>query len=289
MIPRKAPGMRRPLFSVLIPTYNRQQLLSEAIDSVLSQTMEDFECIVIDDASPKPLVVPDHPRIKLVRRDTNGGPPAARNTGLDHASGRYIAFLDSDDLFTPDRLALALAGLEQAPVALCWTAFLGEEARPGRFLTGNVYDSIADALIPHLGTTAIVNELAPRFDERFMAVQDVDWWMRVAAIADVVTIPRVGYLFRRHPETRHVNSTEAHIAGNLLLLKKHDAYFQMHPDAAGFRWKRIGLKAQTLGDYALARRAFIRSSRLRPELKTLWHVGRSFRTSRARLQNPIDL
>jgi glycosyltransferase involved in cell wall biosynthesis len=281
--------MHSPVFSVLIPTYNRPKLLAQAIDSVFSQTIQDFECIVIDDASPQPAHIPNDPRIRLVRRDMNGGPPAARNTGLEHARGRYVTFLDSDDLFTPDRLAIALEGLERAPVALCWTAFLGDETRQGRSLNGNVYNSIADALIPHLGTTAIVKELAPRFDERFVAVQDVDWWIRVAAAADVATVPRVGYLFRRHSGARHRNDTDAHVAGNLLLLEKHNHYFAAHPRAAGFRWKRIGLKAHAVGDYALARRAFIRSSRLRPETKTLWHLGRSLRRSKARIQYATNL
>src|SRR5512144_2193690 len=94
-----------PTFSVIIPTYGRAKFLSEAVASVLAQTCADFECIVVDDASPEPATVPDDERVRLSRREENGGPPAARNTGIDAACGTYVAFLDDDDVWVPTRLA----------------------------------------------------------------------------------------------------------------------------------------------------------------------------------------
>ncbi|MFK3844659.1 glycosyltransferase family 2 protein [Stenotrophomonas sp. NPDC078853] len=98
-----------PFFSVVIPTYNRSDSISRTLRSVMGQSFSDFECIVVDDGSAdieKLMSVVESlndSRFKVVTRE-NGGGGAARNTGIDACAGRYIAFLDSDDLFTTDKL-----------------------------------------------------------------------------------------------------------------------------------------------------------------------------------------
>jgi len=97
-----------PTVSVIIPTYNRRKYLSRAIDSVLSQTFEDYEVLVIDDASQDDTaqLIGQYKdaRIKYHRHEKNCGAPAARNTGLRLATGEFIAFLDSDNEWLPERL-----------------------------------------------------------------------------------------------------------------------------------------------------------------------------------------
>ena len=119
------------MFSVILPTYGRQAFLNEAVASVLSQTVRDLELIVVDDASPTPATVPPDPRVRLIRREDNGGVAAARNTALDAAKGRYICFIDDDDLFRPNRLELALEGHRRAPIALCRAPFQGSGGASG--------------------------------------------------------------------------------------------------------------------------------------------------------------
>ena len=92
-----------PLFSVVIPTYNRAELLRAALDSVFVQELGDFEVIVVDDGSDdatEHVVRRYGERVTLLRQE-NAGPGAARNLALEHARGRYAAFLDSDDLWFP--------------------------------------------------------------------------------------------------------------------------------------------------------------------------------------------
>src|SRR5271154_3281360 len=97
-----------PFFSVVIPAYNRARVLPGALDSVLQQTDQDFEVIVVDDGStddPRAVVEDFHdPRIRYERKE-NGGGGSARNRGIDLARGRFVAFLDSDDVFLPHHLA----------------------------------------------------------------------------------------------------------------------------------------------------------------------------------------
>lgn len=105
--------------SVILPTYNRTRTLPAAIASVLSQSYTDFELIVVDDASQEDVesLVKgiDDPRIRYIRRSENGGAAAARNTGLSEATGRFIAFQDSDDLWLPGKLAKQVGLLSGMP------------------------------------------------------------------------------------------------------------------------------------------------------------------------------
>jgi glycosyltransferase involved in cell wall biosynthesis len=264
-----------PLFSVIIPTYARPFFLASAIDSVLAQTVEDYECIVVDDASPVPVEVPRDPRIRLVRRAENGGPAAARNTGLKLAKCRYVVFLDDDDLYTTDRLAMSLEGLGRAPLSICGTRYLHSPSGVCRVIEGHARDTILEARIPHLGTVTVERTLVPAFDERFIAAEDIEWWLRIAQHATVTTVRRIGYLLRNHPTPRHRINLTTHIEGRLLLLRLHATYFAAHPRAAAFQWKRIGHLARKLGDNRLAHTAFHRSLSLHPEIKTFWHLARS--------------
>lgn len=264
-----------PLFSVIVPTYDRGPLLAEAVASVLGQTVGDFELIVVDDASPSPPELPGDPRVRLVRRAVNGGPAAARNTGLEAARGRYVAFLDDDDLWLPRRLALALEGLRRAPVAVCWDDFVDGERGGHRVFEGRVGDRILDATTPQLGATAIERAICPPFEPRYAPCEDVAWWLRVASAHPVATVSEVGLLYRRHAGPRHRTNPSARIAGSLALLDDHADWFAAHPRAAAFRWKRVGLMAFQQGDVRLARRALARSLRLHPVPRTAWHLLRA--------------
>jgi glycosyltransferase involved in cell wall biosynthesis len=108
-----------PTVSVVLPTYNRSNILPRAIGSVLQQTFGDYELIIVDDASTDNTeqVVNryDDSRITFLSHSTNKGGSAARNTGIDNADGKYIAFLDSDDEWLPRKLEKQLSELQSRP------------------------------------------------------------------------------------------------------------------------------------------------------------------------------
>jgi glycosyltransferase involved in cell wall biosynthesis len=109
-----------PSVTVVLPVHNRQELIRRAIDSVLAQTMTDFELLVIDDCSTDATaeIVEKYftdPRVRLVRNKTNLGPAGTRNHGIDLARGRYIAFQDSDDRWFPEKLSLQMKALQLNP------------------------------------------------------------------------------------------------------------------------------------------------------------------------------
>jgi glycosyltransferase involved in cell wall biosynthesis len=110
-----------PKVSVIIPFQNRIPWLKEAVESVLAQTFQDFEIIIVDNASTDAYEAPNDPRIQYIRQEDRG-PAGGRNRGMDVARGDYIAFLDSDDLFMPAKLERQVAFMDSATrPTFAWT------------------------------------------------------------------------------------------------------------------------------------------------------------------------
>ena len=260
---------RTPLFSVVIATHNRPVFLAEAIDSVLAQTVQDFEVVVVDDASDPP--VPPHadPRVRIVRQQPNEGPARAFNVGAEAAVGKYLTFLADDDWFTPDRLQVAFDGLQRAPVTLCWGGYPEDRNRGGPVLEGDVYDAVLDwGFAPGVGTTALRREYFIPFDEQFLACEDVDWWLRLAPTSPVSTEPKYCYVVRRHDEVRGIHGVSARLDGSLLLLERHHDYFANHRRARAFRLRRIGVYRSALDQRQAALGSLLRSLLVRPDPAT---------------------
>jgi len=114
-----------PDISVIIPTYNRDEFVTKAVDSVLSQSYTSYELIVVDDGSTdntREVLKPYMDRISYIYQE-NAGVSAARNAGIMAASGRWIAFLDSDDTWMPDKLARQIQCLGNQGVKVCFTNY----------------------------------------------------------------------------------------------------------------------------------------------------------------------
>jgi glycosyltransferase involved in cell wall biosynthesis len=277
-----------PTFSIILPTCRRPQLLARAIDSVLAQDGRDFECIVVDDGGAEPLALPDDRRLRVVRHPRNQGLPSALNSGLEAAAGEYVTFLDDDDELTPDRLSMTRPFLDTHDAILCWASADGPPRRINRELEGRVFDRILDTFAPPKGCLVIRRELVPQFDPRYRALEDLDWWLRLAATVEVTTVPRVGYLVHRHTGVRGTNGPVARVRGGQLLLEEHAEYFRTHRRATALRWRMIGVSAMNLGDRDLARQALGRSLRAHPTAGTAKRFVRAMMPSRAP-RVPVDL
>ena len=129
-----------PRVSVVIPTYNRAGLLPRAVASVLAQTWTEFELLIVDDHStdgtPAAIARFADGRIRSFRHPRNSGQSKALNTGIGHARGDYLAFLDDDDEWLPGKLAAQVAVLDAAPsgvgLVYCWHDELDEDGRRRR-------------------------------------------------------------------------------------------------------------------------------------------------------------
>jgi glycosyltransferase involved in cell wall biosynthesis len=184
-----------PKVSVIIPTYNRRTMLKEAVDSILGQDFEDFELIVVDDGSTDGTaeeIKRYGGRIRLLQHSENRGVSAARNKGILHAKGKYIAFLDSDDLWVKGKLKIQVAFLDENPhYPLCYTDEIW--IRRGRRVNPKIKHSkysgwIFEKCLP-LCTISPSSAVMRKtlfskvgfFDEALPVCEDYDFWLRVSA------------------------------------------------------------------------------------------------------------
>jgi len=199
------------MVSVILTTYNRFFLLERALKSVLKQTFEDWECIVVDDASEKPiqpiLEAHDDPRMRYHRHDENKGLSAARNTGLRLAKGAMIAFLDDDDEWLPEKLDRQVKQLrkvdESVGLIYCWMETIRDGTvvkmhRPS--LRGDIFEHTLDRQPLGNGSTWLLRRDAilahGGFDESLARGIDGDLLRRLCKTHSVDYVPQV--LVRYH-------------------------------------------------------------------------------------------
>ena len=203
---RRARGViKPPLVSVVIPVYNRTELLQRAIKSVTNQTISNLEVIVVDDGSTEDIMKTTRMitgiDIKVIKHNHRKGPAAARNTGIREAKGSYVAFLDSDDEWFPEKLEQQLKFLleDEPHRQVCCTSYLlrkrGDEFekvinaensdKPLNFLWGCTLGP---------GTTLIASrgcfEQVGLFDERLERLEDWDWMLRCSQQYRVYSLSR---------------------------------------------------------------------------------------------------
>jgi glycosyltransferase involved in cell wall biosynthesis len=192
-----------PLVSVVIPTYNRWPMIGEAVQSVLAQTFDRFELIVVDDGSTDstvPSLRQSDSRLKVVTQP-RAGVSAARNAGGAMAHGKYIAFLDSDDLWSPAKLAVQTTFMERnSGVRICQTEETwirnGIRVNPKlkhRKPAGDIFRRSLELCLVSPSAVMMTKELfysAGRFDESFPVCEDYDLWLRIAVCHPVHFIDR---------------------------------------------------------------------------------------------------
>jgi glycosyltransferase involved in cell wall biosynthesis len=202
--------------SVVVPAHQREDLLGDTLASVQRQTFTDWECIVVDDGSTdgtgavaRAFAARD-PRFRCVRRPRSSA-AAARNHGLALARGRYASFLDSDDLFEPDKLAWQHAALEAEPRAVLvygdtWQFLHEDPARGGLYLERVARKPAGDAFEELLVCSSIYSptvrvealRAVGGFDERLVSAEDWDAWLALARVGRIVYRPRVALRYRIH-------------------------------------------------------------------------------------------
>jgi len=183
-----------PLVSVIIPTYNRALYLKEAIDSVLSQDFCDFELIVVDDGSTDATsdIIDSYNGAFRYICQRHRGVSAARNTGISHAKGTFVAFLDSDDLWLPKKLSAQVDFFREHPEALiCQTEEIwirngtrvNSKKRHKKY-SGDIFEKALPLCIVSPSAVMIKKnlfDLVGLFDESLPVCEDYDLWLRISA------------------------------------------------------------------------------------------------------------
>lgn len=192
-----------PAVSVVIPAYNRVHCVAAAVESVFTQTFRDFEIIAVDDGSSDgthEVLRSFGDRIRLIRQE-NHGVSSARNTGVRVARGKWIAFLDSDDRWHPDKLERQIAALEKYSAKICFTRAISDHGEkfpdiefiaatlrePGLFYVENAVDSVClsprHPLIPTMVADKNLLERVGLFDESFPLAEDAELIFRLSFLS----------------------------------------------------------------------------------------------------------
>ena len=248
--------MSRPRVSVVIPTYNRAALLIEAVESALAQTFGDLEVIVADDGSTdgsaERVEELGDVRIQVLRLDHSGTPAVARNAALSRSRGELAAFLDSDDVWFPEKLARQVAVLDRSPDVglVCSNASVIDEdgneisdryLPPDEGASGDVLEKLLDVNFVVNSSAVARRELVQRAgglseDPRLRAVEDYDLWLRLAATGKVVYLAESLAGYREHGESLRADVPRAtHWTGVLGAVENLDRFL----DAGDIRRKTL--------------------------------------------------
>jgi glycosyltransferase involved in cell wall biosynthesis len=265
--------------SVVIPTFNRAELLPAAIRSVLNQTFQDFEVLIVDDGSsdttPEAVKSFDDNRIHYVRHPVPRGGAAARNTGIAHARGEYVAFLDDDDEWFPHKLASQMAVMRRSEpeVAAIYSGYFIVERATGRVcsrMTPKVRGDLSAALLasnPIGGTSCVLVkkdclEKVGCFDESLPSFQDRDLWIRLSREFrfDYVEEPLLNYYV--HPKKVWTNF-DALLQGLEIMLAKYGTAVAFRK-ASSNRYLFCGIKLCETNEFDKGRRALRRAVALNP-------------------------
>ncbi|VAX38260.1 hypothetical protein MNBD_UNCLBAC01-2037 [hydrothermal vent metagenome] len=245
-----------PTISVIISTYNRAPLLKRAISSVLVQTFQNFELIIVNNASvdntEEVVQFFDDSRIRYVCHDKNKGGPAARNTGIKLAVGKYFAFLDDDDKWLPKKLSKQVKKMDASSEKV-GLVYVGTEIVDNKTqktlrsyepqFKGNVYKYLlVRTILGSVSSVLIRKECFGKvglFDEELSSCQDWDMWLRISQEYEFDFVPEFLVKIYMH-DVQISNNLAALIPGRTRMVQKHKDKFLQYPEIYVIHLKRLG-------------------------------------------------
>ena len=281
--------MSAPAVSVVIPTFDRAELVLRAIESVLAQTYRDFEVVVVDDGSTddtRHVLDALGPPVRVVRHEVNRGRSAARNTGIRAARGRFIGFLDADDIWLPEKLERQVPLLEAgADVVHSLVYVAAEDGTIQREPSERGFRLFRESAAAGLGYSSFLrrsacqlNTLMVRrscidevgaFDEDMAAIEDLDFMHRLLRRYRFALVDEPLAKYCMHTANTP-GTTLAH--GWTVLALRELAYVRTRPDLQhdralrAFLLVRLAQSRYILGEYRKMRAPLARALAIRPQV-----------------------
>lgn len=251
--------MRGPKVSVIIPTFNHGRLLGRAVRSVLGQTWEDYELIIVDDGSsdetPEVIAGFSDERITMIRHEENEGKSAALNNASAAAQGAYVALLDDDDEWLPEKLGAQVKRLDEAPdvvgLIYTWRRLVDETgekppATAGMSLRGDIYEQMLRWELPVPASTWMVKrealESVGGFNEKMRVSNDMDFIVRLCERGwHVDVVPQVLVVKYKHELQQLTDPTPQNLKARTAHLERHMLHFEdalrSRPGARAFLYR----------------------------------------------------
>lgn len=289
-----------PTVSIVIPAYNRADSIRRAVESVLRQTWQDFELLIVDDCSSDETIAEvkkmDDPRIRLLSTPQNMGPSGARNVGIKAAVGDWVAFQDSDDEWLPEKLELQMARL-LAPEATHIAAYCGmiavgsatseDAGATGRAQTkyipnsdqtnveGDILHALLTASLVSTQTLIARRDMLDKvdgFDEILPSLVDWDCVLRLAQLGTFafVDTPLVIQYFSPNSVTRE---RWRRAQSRRTIVKKHHDLMAKKPGALARHYRSIAGEERRIGQFADARQAIGMARKHSPFNLRLWLIS----------------
>ena len=282
----------RPAVSIILPTFNRLQYLPAAVESVFNQSFHDWELLIADDGSGPETraylqTLEDPPRVKVLWFSHTGNPPAIRNSALREAQGEYVAFLDSDDLWQPNKLELQIESLRHRMVRE-WS-YTGyslvndsggplsvQHAKQCPVIDGRILDQLVkeEAFVMQSSVLAR-RELVERvggYDEGLPVCGDYELWIRLAVQSEVDFVDKPLVFVRRHAEHYSDDVTALQDLAHALM-KITLSGVASHLDSV-LRNRRANVAANLARGHALARNRLRLLSTFLTSIRFSWRYPR---------------
>ena len=279
----------QPLVSVIIPVHNRPVIVLDAIKSVQDQTWDNWELIIVDDASSDNTweviqnIVAQDDRIRVFKHEKNKDCGAARNTGISHTKGAYIAFLDSDDVWLPEKLEkqMQVFGSDNNDLGLVYTGVIiinshnerrDKRARQG----GRLYNALCEINIIGSPSRVMVTREALNscggFDETLISLEDWDLWLRISRKYQIGLVPEPLVVYKESADSISGRSDKK--------VRSYEAFWKKH--GQNKQPGRLGHRLCYHGSMQEGRRYLFEALRLQPwNFKYLFLWTLSFFGSRA--------
>jgi glycosyltransferase involved in cell wall biosynthesis len=260
--------------SVIIPTHDRAELLRSAITSVLNQTFQDFEIVIIDDASKdhtrEVITNFNDARIKVIHNQVSKGAAGARNIGIINTNCEYIAFLDDDDEWLPEKLKIQTCLLNNSPQevgGVCTGCFIIEKVS-GRVLSTDKHEMKDIFKRNSIITSSILLRRAcfeecGLFDENMPTASDYDMWIRISQRFSFEVIKDTLAIYYIHENCLTTNY-EKKAKGLEILFERYDTFFKMYPKEYGREYLHLGVVYCYKGEVQKGRKAFRKAIRMNP-------------------------
>lgn len=275
-----------PKVSVVIPTYNRANLLVSAVSSVLDQSYSDSEIVIVDDGSnddtEERIKALGESRIKYFRNSVNKGVSAVRNIGITNSAGEYIAFLDDDDEWLPSKLEKQVDILDglSTETGLVYTGVLSVDLDTGRLIEtvvprhrGKVLDDLVFSNFIPTSSVLVRKECFTTiglFDESLAYGEDFDLWIRISSKYSVDYIEEPLVIHKDHPRTTTANNSL--VAVNVRrILEKHSALFASNKKGLSNYLLKVGTALCHDGELAEGRKAILNSIKAYPSDPRLYY------------------
>jgi len=278
----QAPTQSRAV-SVIVPTYSRKALLLRAIASITAQSYRPIEIVIVDDCSPCPVqaswfpTLPSGISLDIIRQDSSTGPARARNRGIEECTGVWVAFLDDDDCWEPEKLTLQIEALARSPktnvkAAGCHIILVNGNDRETRrtafplekqqIIAGMVYKD--ENLNP---STLLVDRnvfsVVGSFDEELPTAEDRQWLLRYLIKFDIVIVDEYLTRYTEHTGPRLTTNFEAMLHGELrfatFIEQSTKALNVQHSKAMGYRYAKLGNEYMLAGRWRDGISFFVRA------------------------------